>query len=46
VLEYDVYLEAFTNGDYGYASAVAVVLMIITGIVVAVQLRLTHGRKQ
>jgi multiple sugar transport system permease protein len=46
VLEYDVYLEAFTNGDYGYASAVAVVLMIITGIIVAVQLRLTLGRKQ
>lgn len=46
VLEYDVYLQAFTNGDYGYASAVAVVLMVITGIVVAVQLRLTVGRKQ
>ncbi|HEY1702820.1 MAG TPA: sugar ABC transporter permease [Trebonia sp.] len=46
VLEYDVYLEAFTNGDFGYASAVAVVLMVITGIIVAIQLRLTLGRKQ
>jgi ABC-type sugar transport system permease subunit len=44
VLEYDVYVQAFTNGNYGYASAVAVILMIIAGAIVFGQLRLIAGR--
>ena len=44
VMEYDVYVQAFTNQDYGYAAAVGVVLLVITGAFAVIQARLTAGR--
>jgi ABC-type sugar transport system permease subunit len=46
VMEYDVYVQAFTNQDYGYAAAVGVVLLIVTGAFTLVQARLTAGREE
>jgi len=45
VLEYDVYVQAFTNGEYGSASAVSVTLLVIIGCLTVLQLRLISGRR-
>lgn len=41
VMEYDVYVQAFTNQNYGYAAAVGVILLIVTGAFAVLQARLT-----
>lgn len=45
VMEYDVYVQAFTNQNYGYAAAVGVVLLMVTGAFTLVQARLTTRRE-
>lgn len=46
VLEYDVYVQAFSNQQVGYAAAVGVILLAITGILTILQLRMTVGRNE
>lgn len=41
MLEYDIYIYAFSNQQYGIAAAIGVVLLVITGVFTALQLRLT-----
>ena len=45
VTEYYVYQQAFNFGNMGYASAVGVVLMLITILVSLVQVRILVGRR-
>jgi ABC-type sugar transport system permease subunit len=42
---YNIYTEAFSLGDPGYASALSVVLLVIIIIVSAVQMRALRGRR-
>ena len=45
VTEYYVYQQAFNFGNMGYASAVGVVLMVITISVAIIQVRILVGRR-
>jgi ABC-type sugar transport system permease subunit len=42
-VDYNIYAEAFINGNLGYASAMGVALLLIVGIVGALQLRILRG---
>jgi ABC-type sugar transport system permease subunit len=45
-VDFYLYQEAFTNGALGYASAVAVALVIIIGLVSALAIGLIRGRRR
>jgi ABC-type sugar transport system permease subunit len=44
-VDFDLYQEAFTNGNLGYASSIGVALLIIMAIIGAIQLRVMRGRR-
>jgi ABC-type sugar transport system permease subunit len=43
-VDFDLYQEAFSNGNLGYASAIGVALLLIMAITGLLQLRLLRGR--
>jgi multiple sugar transport system permease protein len=45
VIQYYIYETAFQHMDYGYASALSVVLLVILAVVAFVQLRLTRANE-
>jgi ABC-type sugar transport system permease subunit len=43
-VDFDIYQEAFRNGDLGYASSLGVTLLLIVLLIAALQLRVLRGR--
>ena len=43
VLQYYIYQKGFAEGQFGYASAISVILFLILGLMAALQLRLLRA---